>query len=343
MARVKVAVALSGGVDSAVAAALLKEQGYQVAGLTMHLYASGSKPAIDAARNITAKLGIPHYVLSLSDEFEQSVISPFCYEYRQGRTPNPCVICNRNLKFGLLLDYARKSGAKYLATGHYAQIEKGEKGYRLLKSRDNFKDQSYFLYTLNQEKLSQCLFPVGHLEKGEVTRLAEYFKLPVSTNSESQDICFLKDRDYRKFLKQRLAPNPGPILNQAREWIANHEGIYNYTIGQRHGLNLGGPDKLYVIRLDYPGNTVVVGPESELLYRHLKASGLSWISGSFPAEKENITAKIRCRAPEIKVQITQQDSYADVYFSRTVKSVAPGQSIVFYCGDEVLGGGIIQD
>ncbi len=338
----KVAVAISGGVDSAVAAALLKSRGYHVEGITMHLFSEASDSSIDTARHITSSLKIPHHTVDVSNTFKQSVIDPFCSQYSKGKTPNPCIACNNRIKFSVLLEFSRSIGASFLATGHYARIESSTKGLRLLKGKDNFKDQSYFLYTLNQQVLTQIMFPVGHLSKIEVKRLKYDYQLPLETNHESQDICFLGSTDYRSFLKQRLEGRQGKIIDSQGQCLGFHEGIFNYTIGQRHGLNLDNHNKLYVTGINAEDNSIIVGPEIDLFKSQLRAEEVSWISGTAPSSDTPVTARIRYRAPEVPVQIRPCNSHILVNFFSPVKSISPGQSIVFYCGDEVLGGGIIQ-
>ena len=334
-------MALSGGVDSAVSAALLKSQGFQVAAVTMDLFFPGSSSAIDAAHDIAARLGIPHYVAGFRDVFEEHVIKYFCCEYEHGSTPNPCIVCNKCIKFGALLDFIQGIGAEMLATGHYARIDHTNGKYRLLKGADSFKDQSYFLYSLNQEVLSRTVFPVGQFTKAQVKNLAREYQLPVVTEDESNDICFLQGRDYREFLGLYIESKPGRIVDTEGRQLGTHAGLHNFTIGQRHGLNLGGPEKLYVTGLDINTNSVIAGPEIDLYKTRLKAGNVCWIHGGFPDEQTPVSARIRYRSPSVPVSITQARGHIEVGFFSPVKSVTPGQSIVFYSGDEVLGGGII--
>lgn len=338
----KVAVALSGGLDSAACAAILLEQGCQVIGVTMHLTGTATKSVIDKAHAITARLRISHHVVDLSDAFENLVLNPFCQQYASGLTPNPCVLCNRSLKFGLLLDHVKKLGADYLATGHYARIKTDNGRILLCKARDNSKDQTYFLYTLKSGDLESLLFPVGGMLKKEAAGICEDHGLPVFAEEESNDICFLGGADYRSVLDNRLSTPPGKAYDISGKEIGIHSGISNYTIGQRQGLNFGQSEKLYVLSVDAGTNSIVVGNEKNLFKEKLVADSLNWISGTFPSDYQNITAKIRYGADEVPVTLVPEENRLEVHFSTPVKAVTPGQSIVFYSGDEMLGGGIIR-
>jgi tRNA-specific 2-thiouridylase len=338
----KVAVALSGGIDSAVSAALLLKQGYDVFGVTMHLNESATSSPIDTSRNIARKLGIPHHVLDFSALFEKKVITPFCQQYAEGKTPNPCVICNHELKFGSLLDSVKQLGAEYLATGHYARIETKGQTNVLCKAFDKAKDQTYFLYTLKHDILSSLLFPIGDLLKKDVVRLASELSIPVSSDGESHDICFMAGSNYRELLNTCLKTTPGKVYDVSGNEIGSHTGISNYTIGQRQGLNFGQQEKLYVTDIDIYNNSITVGPASYLDKFMLVAGDIKWISGRFPQGIKDITAKIRYGAKEIPVTLKTDGNLLSVTFSSPVKAVAPGQSVVFYSGDEVLGGGIIR-
>lgn len=342
MAGSKIAVALSGGLDSAVCAALLQKQGYEVIGVTMALYSAGCRSVIEDAGKVASHLCIPHHTVDFSPAFEERVINPFCHGYASGKTPNPCVSCNRDLKFGLLLDYIKKIGADYLATGHYARIKNTETGYALCKALDPVKDQTYFLYTLKPSVLASLLFPVGQLQKSEVVKIAADFGLPVSPDRESHDICFIAGYNYRTFLKERLQTSPGKIYDVKGREVGEHSGISNYTVGQRHGINLGQSERLYVISIDSQTNSLVVGPESYLFTSTLTAGDLAWISGYAPDENLQVKAKIRYQAPETPAKLVPGDDCMQVLFDTPVRAAAPGQSIVFYSGDRVLGGGIIR-
>jgi len=342
MTSKKVAIAISGGVDSAVAAAILKDQGYNVLGITMYLFPSGPVSDIDRAHEITARLGIPHYIVDLHEPFTRQVIDNFYRQYEAGETPNPCILCNRDIKFGLLFEHALSLGADYLATGHYARIDTTSRRARLLKGIDPAKDQSYFLYTLKSRVLSRCLFPVGALTKKQVIEMSDYFALPVEKNTESADICFLSGSNYRRFLEGRISSKPGKIVDSLGRLVGTHEGLGAYTIGQRHGLNLSLPHKLYVTGIDAARNRISVGTEPELYRDCLTAAQVSWVAGRLPGVLSGITARIRYRSAEIPVSLQPDGDLIRVYFEKPAKSPTPGQSIVFYQGERVLGGGIIR-
>ena len=342
MTKEIVAVALSGGVDSSAAALLLKEAAYEVIGIHMRLWDS---PRLDyqahRAENICRILGIPYHQLDLQKEFESRVVDYFCQEYQQGRTPNPCVACNQRIKFGLLLDKALSLGADYLATGHYAKVEHSRDGHCLLKAADTSRDQSYFLYTLTQEKLGHVLFPLGEHSRDEVKQMAKQAGLPTTTKS-SQDICFISQKNYGAFLSQRFSTLPGDVVDTQGKKLGQHRGIAFYTIGQRHGLGLASGKPLYVIRIEPESNRVVLGPEKELYSQELTAQKLSWISGKAPRELITTQAKIRYKSKEAEAILFFRNDSVAVHFTQPQKAVTPGQAIVFYNLDEVLGGGIIE-
>jgi tRNA-specific 2-thiouridylase len=342
MSKPKVAVALSGGADSAAAALLLTEAACEVIGIHMRLRES---PDFDRqaqrAENISRILGIPYHQVDLQKEFESSVVDYFCREYQDGRTPNPCVACNRDIKFGLLLDKALSLGADYLATGHYARVERSRDGYRLLKAKDTGRDQSYFLYTLTQEKLGRVLFPLGEHSRDEAKQMAKQAGLPIATKS-SQDICFISQKNYGAFLSQRFGTVPGEVVDTGGRRLGQHRGIAFYTIGQRHGLGLASGKPLYVIRMEPETNRIVLGPEEELYSRKLAARKLNWISGKAPREPVIAMARIRYKAKEAEAVLSFRNDSVDVHFARPQKAVTPGQAVVFYNNDEVLGGGIIH-
>jgi len=339
----QVAVALSGGVDSAVAALLLKNQGYRVSAFTLRLFPGDkSTTGIDTASNTARKLGIAHYVLDISNNFEEIVIKQFCREYSLGFTPNPCVVCNLKIKFGILLDHIQQMGIQFLATGHYVRkLSVPGGGFELHKALDSSKDQSYFLYRLTRQKLAGILFPLGNLTKIRVKRLACEANLPVPHDNESQDLCFLPRGDYRPMVSSRCPALPGWFVDQQGNFIGRHQGLHCYTIGQRQGLKLGTHQKLYVLGMDSKSNNIILGPSSGLLRHELMAGQISWVSGQFPATGTSISARIRSRAPEAPAQLVVSDREVKVKFCRPVKSVSPGQSIVFYTGNLLLGGGII--
>ncbi len=354
MHQKRVAVAMSGGVDSSLAAALLKEASYEVIGVTMQIWPRQASErdriggccgleAIEGAQQVAYKLGIPHYVMNLRDIFAQMVIADFCREYSLGRTPNPCIKCNQYIKFEALLQKAKELDADFLATGHYARIDHSPNGYRLLKAVDLSKDQSYFLYTLGQRELQHLLFPLGNLYKVEVRKLAAKMGLPTSNRRDSQDVCFITDNDYRSFIAKHVPLKPGDIVDTEGKILGKHGGLARYTVGQKQGLGLASNKRLYVLKLDTANNRLVIGTKDQLLSDRLIASKLSWVSGEIPREPNNITAKIRYKSPEVAAKLCLSDGTAEVNFNQPQSAATPGQAIVFYQGDVVLGGGIIQD
>ena len=353
----KVVVAMSGGVDSSVAAALLKEEGYQVIGVTMQIWPSGKygdrfggccgTGAVEDAKKVAYKLGIPHYVMNFRDIFAQKVIANFCEEYRLGRTPNPCIRCNQYIKFDALRERAKELGADLVATGHHARIERDEaKGiHRLKKGVDQQKDQSYFLYPVTQEQLSHILFPIGNLTKEEVRKIAKELKLPVATKPESQDICFIPDDNYAEFLKDYIpqAAEPGPILNEQGGILGSHQGILFYTIGQRKGLGISTKEPLYVIAIEPERNAIVVGSKEKALGDELIASSLNWITITGLTQPITAKAKIRYRHSEAEATVVPLDEdRVYVKFKKPQLAITPGQAIVFYDSDIVIGGGTIE-
>jgi tRNA-specific 2-thiouridylase len=346
----KVAIAMSGGVDSSVAAALLQERGYQVIGLTMQLRPEGethSSNFIEDAHHVAGALGIPHQVIDLKEVFQKEVIAPFCYEYRTGRTPNPCVGCNRHIKFGALLREARSLGASYLATGHHTRVAKDAVSGRMLlqKGRDQQKDQSYFLYALTQAQLRHAMFPIGHLTKEAVRVEAKRRNLHTGRRPESQDICFIKDRDYTEFLKvlAPLAFLPGPIQDERGNTVGQHQGIMHYTVGQRRGLGIAASEPQYVIAIEPENNTVIVGSRERVLGDGLEATNINWIRFEQLNQPIKAKARIRYRHTEAEATLTPVDE-DNVYVKFMVPqpAITPGQAIVFYDGDYVLGGGTIK-
>jgi len=343
MPEQKVAVAMSGGVDSSLAAARLKQAGYNVFGIYMQLWSGQNlEPTVSDLEHTCQVLDIPFYQLDLEVEFHRLVIDYFCREYGLGRTPNPCIVCNQRIKFGLLLDRALEMGAEYLATGHYARVERSADGYRLLKAADQSKDQSYFLYTLGQKQLKHLLFPLGELSKQKVRRLAAELGLPASSRRDSQDVCFIPGNDYRSFITERIPLKVGEIVDITGKVLGRHSGLARYTVGQRHGLGLTSSKQLYVLKLDALSNRLVVGTRDQLLHSMLVATKLSWVSGEAAKESITITAKVRYKAPEVAVELHPSDSMAEVRFITPQSAIAPGQSVVFYQSDVVLGGGIID-
>jgi len=343
---------MSGGVDSSVAAALLKQQGYEVIGITMNLSCSSgasnrgccSISAASDAQKVADQLNIRHYILNFKEEFKKQVIDNFVEEYKNGRTPNPCVRCNQFIKFDLLLKKAEELGAEYMATGHYARISQGGEGYKLLKGKDPKKDQSYVLYRMTQKQLAHTLFPLRDLTKEKVRKIAKELKLPVADKEESQEICFVEDDDYGRFLKEKVpeAVRPGPILDRNGKEVGRHEGIAFYTIGQRSGIGAHGRKK-YVVDLNVRKNAVIIGDNSDLLKLELTASRVNYLSGRAPAKKLEISAKIRYNSPAAAAELSLlKGGKVKVLFKEPQRAITPGQSVVFYQGDEVLGGGIIE-
>ncbi len=353
--RPSVVVGMSGGVDSSVAAALLVEQGYRVTGMMLRLW---SQPGLEEsnrcctpdsmaqARRVAAILGIPFFAVDVQDKFRASVVQSFIDGYAQGMTPNPCLVCNRQIRWGHMLDQALAMGADFLATGHYARVEHGEDGSsRLMRAADPGKDQSYVLSVLSQEQLRRTLLPVGHLPKSEVRQLAHKFSLPVAERADSQDLCFLAGGDYRQFLTgyAGLEGTPGKIVNRRGEVLGMHQGLRGYTIGQRKGLQIAAAEPYYVLDKDLTTNTLVIGFKHELGRTTLKASNVNWISSSLPAPNCRVQVKIRYRA-ELHWGILNAtgDGGAVVAFDEPLRDITPGQQAVFYDGEYVLGGGIIQ-
>jgi tRNA-specific 2-thiouridylase len=333
---------MSGGVDSSVTAALLKQAGYEVSGIHMKLWSDPNLAStISDLEHACQLLDIPLHQLDFETEFRRLVIDCFCQEYSLGRTPNPCIVCNRQIKFGLLLDKALGMGVEYLATGHYARIESTPDGYRLLKAADQTKDQSYFLYILGQRQLEHLLLPLGELSKEKVREMAVDLGLPASGRSESQDVCFIPDNDYRSFIAQHISFQPGDIIDITGKVLGEHNGLPQYTVGQKQGLGLASGEQLYVIELDATNNRLVVGSKDQLLHSVLIASQLSWVLGKAPKEPLSITAKVRYKALEVAAEL-YLDNRAEVHFAEPQQAITPGQSVVFYQDDVVLGGGVID-
>ena len=349
----RVVVAMSGGVDSSVAAALLKSQGYEVIGITMCFNlkdSAGKKPiccglqGIEDARRVSQKIGIPHYVVNMQKALYEKVIKDFCCEYLKGRTPNPCVRCNQFLKFDVLLKKALSLDAKFLATGHYAKVVKSKEGYQLKKGKDSFKDQSYFLYRLGQEQLEYLLFPLGNYTKLQVRELARKFDLPVAEKLASQEICFLPEGDYRKFIKTHLGSKlkPGNVVDMEGNVLGKHEGIAFYTIGQREGLRIAKGYPIYITKLDKNKNEIIVGRKEDVYKRTLLVADLHFVLS--PIKKKVVAkVKIRYNHEEALAEIAPFGKYIKVSFRQPQFAITPGQSAVFYDRDKVLGGGIIDE
>jgi tRNA-specific 2-thiouridylase len=341
----KIAVAMSGGVDSSVAAALLKDDGYDVIGVTMKLCSvksAGEKCCsisnIEDAKNIAKQLDIPHHVLDLQEKFKSTVIDHFISEYERGRTPNPCVRCNKLIKFNALLKKVSELGADIIATGHYARAEKINGKYLLKKGIDSKKDQSYFLYSLDQEALSKTIFPLGDLTKKMVRKTAKKLKLKVADKEESQEICFVED-DFGKL----LSPKEGKIVDLEGNVIGRHKGYQLYTIGQRRGLGLSRKNPAYVLKINPKTNTLTVGDRGDVYGDDLIAGDLNWISVDSIDAATKVKAKIRYNSPESDAEILPlSKEKIKVMFKKPQFAITPGQSVVFYDGDTVVGGGIIQ-
>ena len=364
---------MSGGVDSSMAAAILKEEGYEVIGLTMHLWDVASNDSYEGhplqgsqrnsgsccspgdlrdARRVADQIGIPHYVVNLRKAFEEEVVEYFVEEYLKARTPNPCVRCNERIKFGFLLKKAEEVGARALATGHYARIilDRLRNRYLLLRGQDRNKDQSYFLFSMTQDQMTKVLFPLGERSKVEIRQQAIKLGLRAAHKKESQEICFIPDNDYRRFVEMRKGKEisrPGEIVDRQGKVLGLHRGLYSYTIGQRRGLRIAAPQPHYVLALEAEKNRVVAGVKEELTAQGLVAGGLNWIS--FPRLEGEMEALVQIRyrhpgAPAVLSPMNQKDGEGkvQVVFKSPQKSVTPGQAVVFYRGDEVLGGGWIE-
>jgi tRNA-specific 2-thiouridylase len=370
----RVLVAMSGGVDSAVAAALLHQQGYDVVGVTLRLYTEEDGTALRSkrtccgvedvadARAAAQRIGIPHYVLNMEREFERDVIAPFADAYAHGRTPNPCLACNQHVKFSTLLERAVAMGCDLLATGHYARIDRADGRYRLLTAVDEEKDQSYVLYTLGQEALARTLFPVGELPKRETRAVATSLGLGVADKPDSADICFVPGGDYRTLLRARgVEFQPGSIVTSEGVEVGRHEGAAAYTVGQRRGVGIAAGERRYVTAVDAGANLVVVGTEDELATRSLVASDPHWVDGP-PSKEEVLTARIRYHGALVEARVRSwprsggaptrplprdggggtEAEWVRVDFARPVRAVAPGQAVVLYRGDEVVGGATVE-
>jgi tRNA-uridine 2-sulfurtransferase len=353
---------MSGGVDSSVAAALLKREGHDVVGLMLRLWGEPDKPgsqynrccspdSMAQARRVAELLDIPFYVVDAQAPFKAQVVDFFVQSYVDGVTPNPCLECNRSIRWDFLLNRALSLDAQYLATGHYARVRAvpGTAGdavtYQLLAGQDANKDQSYVLSVMGQAQLSHALFPVGAYTKPEIRQLARDFSLPVAERAESQDLCFLADNDYRRFLSQYAggAIQPGPIARRDGTVIGTHQGLPFYTLGQRKGIGVAGPEPLYVVGTQPETNTLLVGTAAELGRDHLLAARVNWVAGAPPAGPFRAEVKIRYKAAPAWASVTPLPSArAQVVFDQPLRDITPGQAAVFYDGEVCLGGGLIQ-
>ena len=351
--RQRVVVAMSGGVDSAVAAGLLARDGYDVIGITMRLWTLEDPDAprgkkrccsvedTDDARQAADAIGIPHYVLNMEREFNDRVIEYFVAEYGRGRTPNPCLACNEHVKFRALLDRAVALEADFLATGHYAQIERGAR-HRLLRAVDDGKDQSYVLYTLGQAELAKTMFPVGGYGKARIRELAHEMGLMLADKPDSADICFVPDGDYKSFVRRRLPQMAGVMQDASGQVVGAHDGVAGFTIGQRKGLGTAFGERRFVTAIDPALNVVTVGSEADLMAGSLLAEHVNWVVGAAPSGPIRAAAKIRYRTPAAPATVSPgRDGAVRVDFDDPQRAITPGQAVVFYDGDEVLGGGAI--
>ena len=347
----RVVVAMSGGVDSSAAAALLKEQGHEVIGITLRVWSAGgagrhgsccAPEDIEDARAVAEALGIPFYVAGAEELFRQEVVAPFVREYVEGRTPVPCVACNQRVKFDFLLRRARALGGK-LATGHYARVREEAGRFHLERARDLQKDQTYFLFTLAQEELSDLVFPVGELTKSEVREVARRHGLPTSAKPESMEICFVPDGDHAGFVERAAGPQPpGEIVSSDGRVLGAHAGVHRFTVGQRRGLGLSSPEPLYVQRLDAAARQVVVGPAPEVEGVRFEVLRPHWISSAPPPPDRQVEVKIRHRHGGAAAHVARATpERACVELLAPARAISPGQAAVFYEGDRVLGGGFI--
>ncbi len=351
----RVLLGMSGGVDSSVAGYLLREQGYDVVGVTMKVWPQDcisraedkccGPQAVADARNVAHSLGIPHYVVDEADQFERLVIDYFSSEYRAGRTPNPCVMCNEKLKFGKLWEKAEALGCDYIATGHYAIIEHHADRAVLRKGVDPRKDQSYFLFSLRQEQLRRALTPLGGMAKPAIREIARSLGLKVADKVDSQEICFVPGNDYKAFLRSHLGNDqfhPGGIYDLNGNFVAPHEGIEMFTIGQRKGLPGGSAQPRYVVDIDAENNRVIVGSADDLITEEFEIERVNWVSRGEPDEAREVTVKIRYAHPGAPALVTPlPNGCARIELREPQKAVTPGQAAVFYDGDVVIGGGWI--
>ncbi len=359
--KLRIVVAMSGGVDSGTVAAYLLNQGHEVIGITMRLYAGPSHCCgtgdVEDARRTASHLGIPFYILNYEKEFTNGVINRFVSEYTLGRTPNPCILCNQNVKFDDLLSRAESLGADYLATGHYSQIVRDVNSGKFLlkKSGDLNKDQSYVLFSMTQHQLSKTIFPMGSYTKTETRQMAKNWNLPVADKAESQDICFVPDKDYASFVEKWLTkegetnqnqesiPSEGHLVDTQGNILGTHRGIHHYTVGQRSGLGIATGQPMYVTEIDFTKNKVIVGTSDEVYHVGCKVNNVNWISGVPPDAPFTSMVKIRYRHEGAEAIVSPiDDNWLEVRFVKAQRAITPGQAAVFYEGDTVLGGGWID-
>ncbi len=338
MKRDKVIVGMSGGVDSSVCAYILQKKGYEVVGLTLDVL--GCKDSnCDDAKKVCDRLGIKHIVLNLKEEFDEKIIKYFVNEYIQGRTPNPCVLCNKEFKFEKMIEKADELGIKYIATGHYVRITNRNGRHILQKAKDSTKDQSYVLYRLSQEQLSRCIFPLGEYTKKQIRDIARELGFENAEKADSQDICFVKDNDYSSLIHPTKNIK-GDIVDIDENVIGRHDGIYKYTIGQRKGIKISSKKPLYVIDIDAKKNRVIVGDKDKLFSKILVAKNINWID--IPKNRILVRARIRYHSKEAWTIIEKKKDSVLVRFIKSQRAITPGQSVVFYKGRNLVGGGDIQ-
>lgn len=344
----KVLVGMSGGVDSSASAAFLLKMGYDVVGVTMKLWESDNdscchQTSAQDAKSVADKLGIPHFTVDFTKEFGKNVIDDFINSYYLGQTPNPCVVCNKRLKFGAMLDYATSIGADYVATGHYAKIEKVGDRYLLKRCEDKKKDQTYFLYTLNQQQLSKIIFPLWNITKDQTRAVAKELGLPVADKKDSQEICFIPNDDYVKYITDRKgAPKKGDFILKDGTVVGEHQGIINYTIGQRKGLGIALNKPVYVTDINPKDNTVTLADNEDLFGTTLYATNMNYIPFDQPKEPFSCTGKIRYRTEDYPCTVYPNGNDAKIVFETPQRAITKGQSVVLYDNDTVIGGGIIN-